>query len=312
MKRFLVIAVVFLLIVGSLFLYIKIDSARPKNFRVVFFNVGQGDSALINFDNGEKMLVDCGPDRSVLNKLGEALPFYDRRIDYLLITHPDNDHYGGCVEVLRRYDVKEVIMNDTEKNADPYWRVWQDYLAREKAVNKKIVQEEIMKIGGASLKFFFPGADFKPRNDNDRSLVFKLVFGGQKIFFAGDAEIPLEEALIDKYCGNDLEAVAIPPFQGGTQRGLPSAEEGEPPLNPSLVRRGGECPALSAEYLKSGHHGSDTSSGENFLRAVSPETVIISVGKNSFGHPSFRVLKRMERVGLEVWRTDEKGDIIIW
>lgn len=277
-----------LLILSGLFLYIQTDKSRPKNFRVVFFNVGQGDAAFINFDNGEKMLVDCGPDRSVLNKLGKSLPFYDRKIDYLLITHPDNDHYGGCVEVLRRYDVKEVIMNDTEKNEDPYWRVWQDYLAREKAVNKKIVQEEIMPIGGASLKFFFPGADFKPKNDNDHSLVFKLVFGGKKILFAGDAEILLEEALVEKYCGDGTTS------------------------DPSSIRRGEPCPALSAEYLKAGHHGSDTSSGENFLRAISPEIVIISVGKNSFGHPSFRVLKRMERAGLEVWRTDEKGDIIIW
>jgi len=93
----------------------------------------------------------------------------------------------------------------------------------------------------------------------------------------GDAEAPLENAMLDKYCVSTSTPMI--------------------------------CPKLRADVLKVGHHGSDSSSGELFLSAVSPRKAVISVGKNRFGHPSFRVLKKLQRSGAEVWRTDEAGNI---
>ena len=95
--------------------------------------------------------------------------------------------------------------------------------------------------------------------------------------FTGDAERPLENALRQKYC---LKAVNF-------------------------------CPQLQADVLKVGHHGSDSSSSEEFLAGVNPKEAVVSVGPNKFGHPSFRVLKKLERQGAQILRTDEEGDVMV-
>jgi competence protein ComEC len=97
---------------------------ETHHFKIVFLNIGQGDSALIQFANGQKMLVDCGPNAAVLEALGRNLPFYDRRIDYLIATHPDLDHYGGCVDIVKRYTLGEIITNGKSKDRDPYFQTW--------------------------------------------------------------------------------------------------------------------------------------------------------------------------------------------
>lgn len=259
----------------GLFLYIRF-SAEVK-FNVIFFDIGQGDAALITFDNGTKMLVDCGPDRTILNKLGKYLPFYDRTIDYLLITHPDNDHYGGCVDVLRRYQVKNIFTNGEQKINDEYWRVWRSYEAEEKAKMLTIKRPIILTVDDIKLEFISPDPSLileqTADSANNKSLVFRLRESGIDIMFTGDMETIVEDALVKKYCSSP------------------------------------DCPDLKADILKVGHHGSDTSSGEDFLDAVAPKAAIISAGHNSFGHPSLRVLRKLERVGALIWRTDEKGDV---
>ena len=85
------------------------------------------------------MLVDCGPDRKILSKLGSTMNFFDRTIDYLVITHPDRDHYGGCAAILQRYDVKNIFTNGDEKSGDPYWEDWQKNYLNE-TVDKKNIE----------------------------------------------------------------------------------------------------------------------------------------------------------------------------
>jgi len=279
-KKIIAVLVVCLAIAIGLYFYIQISEAQSKHFQITFFNVGQGDSALINFADGKKMLVDCGIDRTILQKLGEALPFYDRKIDYLLVSHPDADHYGGCPEVLKRYEVGTILTNGDNKTDDPYWPAWEKYSksAKEYRVIKAPSEEDI---AGTHFEFFNPDSSLplgaKYKSGNNLSTVFRLSVGNKKYLFTGDMESPVELSLLSTYCSST-------------------------PVN---------CPVLKSDYLKIGHHGSDTSSDEKFLEAVSPQVAIISVGKNSYGHPSFRVLKKLERIGAEIWRTDEKNDIII-
>ncbi|MBU1613235.1 MBL fold metallo-hydrolase, partial [Patescibacteria group bacterium] len=274
-KFFATLATSLVLIVG-LYFYVQVSEAESKVFKVTFLNVGQGDSALIRFSDGEKMLVDCGVNSKILEKLGEHLPFYDRVIDYLLITHPDSDHYGGCVDVLKRYDVKQVITNSDTKKGDSFWAVWEKYLEEENAVHKIISKPQVWEIDGAKIEFLSPdkslGLESKYEKGNNNSIVFRLVHGSESFLFMGDAELPVEMALINKYCASSTVEAS--------------------------------CPQIDADYLKVGHHGSDSSSDEKFLEAVSPATAIISVGKNSFGHPSFRILKKLERAEAEILRTD--------
>ena len=274
-----VAALAFIAIVIFLFLHWP---AKP-GYKIIFFNVGQGDSALIHFPNGAKMLVDCGPDRTILNKLGRYLPFYDREIEYLLISHPDLDHYGGCTDVLKRYKVNNIITNGEEKSGDSYWLVWKKYMDAEGAQTKVISAPVEMGIAGARLEFFSPNPlVVLPGNaeGNNSSIVFRLTYGTTTVFFTGDMEAVLEKELVSLFC----EFSSIKPMP---------------------------CPALHSGFLKVGHHGSDSSSDDSFLVSVNPDTAVISVGKNRYGHPSLRVLKKLERVGAQIWRTNELNDIIV-
>ena len=277
----IILAISALVIITALILLLaNIKLFREPVFQIIFFNVGQGDSALIRFADGEKMLVDCGPDKTAVGKLGEYLPFYDRTIDYLLITHPDLDHYGGCMDVLKRYRVKNIITNGDTKPDDSYYQIWDKYNRAENA-NEIIINNPITTvIAGASLKYLSPDADFNlgtASGGNNNSIVFLFKYNTTTILFTGDMETILEKEMINKNCSSS-----------------------------SLT-----CEQLDADYLKVGHHGSDSSSDEKFLDFVSPKYAIISVGKNSFGHPSLRTIRKLERVGAIIWRTDEKNDIII-
>lgn len=270
------------LVVAIILLSIKFFP-RGKNYRVIFFNVGQGDASLIRLPSGAKMLIDCGPDRTVLGKLGKYLPFYDRTLDYLVVSHFDADHYGGCVDVLQRYAVKKVYINGDEKPDDAYWKKWAIALRTENAEVKIVSAPASINDGTAKIDFLSPDQSFvsiAKSDSNNHSVVFRLTYGTTTVLYAGDMEAKLENELLLAECGTST--IFLQP-----------------------------CDALESDYLKVGHHGSDSSSGEAFLSAVRPKVSVISVGKNTFGHPSLRVVRHLERIGAEIWRTDLKNDIIL-
>ena len=277
----LVIVVVALLSAGGYVWYTKKAAAV---FQVIFLDVGQGDGTLITFSTGEKLLVDCGPDRKVVAELGKVIPFYDRTIDYLLVTHFDLDHYGGCVDVLERYDVKHIITNGITKPEDAYWQVWNVAREHERATTQVIEQAHRQVIGGQVFEFLSPDKHMVESirmGSNNASVVFRLFSPtGETFLFTGDIEAVVEDALVRRYC-HDKE--------------LPGAG----------------CKALRADILKVAHHGSDTSSREIFLSAVMPKVAVISSGRhNRFGHPSLRTIRHLERIGAAILRTDELGAIL--
>lgn len=278
-KKILLFAAIVLVLSLGLLMYFLIQEIQKHEFKVSFLDVGQGDATLIQFNNGEQMLVDCGKDRQILSRLGSTLPFYDRSIDYLLVTHPDLDHYGGCVDVLRNYAVKQIILNGHSKQ-DSFYEKFQRAVADENALVKIIQTPEVWKIASSTLEFLSPDKILamvvESDDSNNYSIVFRLTSASSSFLFTADMEMPLENALLNKYCTNTSTF---------------------------------DCPSLEAKVLKVGHHGSDTSSGEDFLKAVKPKEAIISVGKNTYGHPSLRVMRKLERAQVTVLRTDVVGSI---
>lgn len=285
MKRGLLVLFMICLVGLGGFFYYTISEQHRHEFKVWFLNVGQGDSALIQFTDGETMLADCGANKRVLGELGQVLPFYEHTIDYVLVTHPDLDHYGGCVDVLKRYYVKHIVVNGRGKPYDPYWREWDKAMREEGAEVVTTAIPTMWTVANDTLQFFSPDPalklDTKADDSNDYSIVFRLTHGAESFLFTGDMEIPLEQALLLKYC----------------------------PMSTSTV--GGNCSTLRSDVLKVGHHGSPGASSEDFLAAVHPKQAVISVGPNRFGHPSRRVLKHLERAGAKILRTDELGAILI-
>jgi len=244
-----------------------------KNLEVDFLDVGQGDAELIKTPAGQNILIDGGPDSSIIRRLGENLAWWDKKIDLMILTHPHDDHVTGLIDVLKRYRVKQILYTGVVHNA-PNYLSWLEQV-RDRKIKMVIIDrpQTISLANNCRLQIIYPLNSFLDRtmnNLNNSSIVMKLVYGQSSFLFLGDTEKEVEQELItDKI-------------------------------------------DLAAEVLKVAHHGSDTSSSQDFLEAVKPEFSVIEVGKdNDFGHPSLRVIKRLERVGAKVMRTDTNGTIRI-
>ena len=243
----------------------------PEELEVDFLDVGQGDAILIKSPFGQNILIDGGPDSKVIEGLGKNLPFWDKRIDLMVLTHPHDDHVTGLIEVIKRYSVKKILYTGVIHSA-PNYLAWLAVI-RERKIPLVIIDrpQKIVLGDDCYMEIIYPRKNFLAQetdNLNNSSIVARLVYGQTKFLLMGDAEIEVEKELLAD--GADL----------------------------------------SAQVLKVGHHGSDTSSGEEFLKAVSPQIAAIQVGKdNDFGHPSLRILKRLERAGAEILRTDKNGTI---
>lgn len=268
MKKKIGIIIGALAIAGACFGFI-IES-RPAGAEVVFFDVGQGDSAFIETPNHFQMLIDGGPDSTVLEKLGKEMPFWDRAIDFIVLTHPDSDHITGLLDVLKKYEVKNIlwtgILEGTAEEDE-----WLKLIKEEKAnviiaeAGEKIILQENPEIYFLVL---YPNENLERKeikdNANDASIVGKLVFEKKSFLFAGDISSKIEKQLSEN---------------------------------------------LNVNILKVAHHGSKYSTSVDFLQKILPEEAVISVGENSYGHPAPETLQRLENFGIKIHITKQEGDI---
>jgi competence protein ComEC len=241
-----------------------------SEFQVSILDIGQGDAILLEAPTGQVILVDGGPDKTVLRRLGEELPFWERRIDLLVLTHPHEDHLAGFNSILDRYTVGGVMITGVEAKSQAY----EHFL---ETINQKkiplLVAEKSFNLvfGEMRLEILYPQVSFKGNripNLNNSSIILRAVYREFEMLLTGDAE--------------EIEEKAI--LASGVN--------------------------IKADVLKAGHHGSETSSSEDFIKAVNPKLVVISSGQgNSYGHPSPRTLKRLERLAIPIRRTDQEGSI---
>lgn len=248
------------------------DLSNSQGIEVTFFNIGQGDSIFIETNDGYQILIDGGPDSTVLEKLAKEMPFYDRTLDLIILTHPEHDHMAGLIEVLKRYKVENILWTGVIRDTTEY-KEWQR-LIKEEGAEIFIAKYGLkIKLRDNYIDILYPFESLEAReieNSNDTSIIARLVFDANSFLFTGDAGIDVEDKLIE---GNIY---------------------------------------LDSDVLKVGHHGSKYSTGEVFLEAVSPELAVIQVGKNSYGHPTEEVLARLEKFAIKVLRTDLDGDIKIF
>ncbi len=237
--------------------------------KIDFLDVGQGSAILVEAPNNNQVLIDGGPSDAVLAKLGEALPLGDRKIELLILTHPDSDHLSGLVEVLRRYQVGKILESGIADSSAEY-QAWNDLITVKKIPVVFAGAGQTVKIAdNLAIKILYPlgkinGQTFK--NTNATSLVGKIIYGQNSVLFTGDAEEQTERPLL--MLGADL----------------------------------------AADILAVGHHGSKTSTSAEFLAAVAPSLAVIQVGaKNKYGHPTAEVLSRL--AGIDIFRNDLEGDI---
>ncbi len=252
---------------------------------VAFLNIGQGDAIFIDSPAGNQMIIDGGPGKAVLRELSAVMPFYDRSIDVMLATHADQDHVGGLPDVLGRYKVNLFMETSNPGPSSSFEEL--ERIVREREANNtitKILARRGMIVdlgGGAELHVLFPDRDPIGMETNMSSIVAELVYGDNEFMLTGDSPLQIEHYLVS------LEGALQGDFSGG------------------LISR------LKSDVLKPGHHGSKTSSSNEFIEAVNPEYAVISAGlKNKYGHPHQEVLDILNKYRIKILRTDRDGRII--
>jgi len=281
-KNYILITLIALFSLNILAWITAYNLSQPQPLEATFFDIGQGDAIFIETPQRHQILIDGGPGSIILEKLGKEMPFWDRSIDLIILTHPEHDHVAGLIEVLKRYKVENILWTGTVRDTSEY-NEWIRLIKNEGAKIKiaqapSDVYYRTEKVGqninrGAVLHILFPFENLEGKeikNTNNTSIISRLVFGENSFLFTGDAYKSVEKKLLEK--GIEIDS----------------------------------------SVLKVGHHGSKTSSLEEFIKEVSPEIAVISVGKdNLYGHPHQETLATLEKYGIKILRTDKNGDIKI-
>ena len=151
-------------------------------------DVGQGDAIFIETPSGNQILFDGGQDRKILEELGKVMPFYDRSIDLVILTHPHLDHAGGLLEVLKNYEVGELMDGGDNYNLAEYGEL-------KKLMEEKKIKYEVARRGlkisldkGISLLFLAPDKLVKSDNPHDNNVVSRLSYGRIDFLLMGDGE----------------------------------------------------------------------------------------------------------------------------
>lgn len=165
---------------------------------VTFFDVGQGDATHIRSSGGYDMLIDTGPDETVVSRLGRTMPYFDRTIELLVITHPHADHLSGFFSVIQKYDVKEIGMTGTTYES-PIYRNFLEEIQKRNLTTKIITNQEVEKIGDMSIHILWPPENYSSNNLNNTSIVLQIEQDGKKFLFMGDAEMEVENELVSQY-----------------------------------------------------------------------------------------------------------------
>lgn len=205
-NRNILILVSFLLIAGIIFTYQILNIEQGSG--IYFFDVGQGDSQLIEH-KGVQILIDGGPPKGMLiNELAETLPFYDRYIDIVVITHPQLDHFGGLIEVLKRYKVGLVLYTG-RKSKSQTAKDFEKYVRENKVQGLKVASGDKITFKEMKLKVLLPDSKTINYDDlNDSSIVLSGDINHKTMLFTGDIGQKVEKHIIDQVSSVDIYKVA--------------------------------------------------------------------------------------------------------
>ncbi len=261
-----------LLLSINIYLFYLDFKGFDKGLTFAMLDVGQGDAFFIESPTGTQILIDGGPPRKILSQLSRVMSPFDRTIDGIFITNPDQDHIGGFLDVLKVYKVDKVFEPGTYNDSKTY----QNLVKEIKNKNiPNILAKKGMRLdigGGIMIDILFPDRDVSFWDSNDGSIVARLSYGKTAVMLTGDSTTETEKIILAQYSKT----------------------------------------ALTSTILKVGHHGSRTSTSEAFVKAVSPEYALISDGKdNNYGHPHKDTLDTLTSFGAKIFRTDLLGTIIM-
>ena len=272
------------------------NSIVNAKLKVHFLDVGQGDCTFIELPNNETLMIDTGPYSSITNvkKYLEILGLKENEdIDYLILTHTDSDHIGSAKEIIESYNINNVFIPkvyskyELENNLNFYnYKLDNSSLWNEtvKSIYKNIDKENInynfkdIVIEDADSNFsliYYSPLEDNFSESNDYSPIIMLNYSSKKFMFVGDVSSNIEDDFLSYYS--------------------------------ELIKSN----YFDVDVLKVSHHGSKSSTTENFLNAVKPEIAIISCGEgNLYNHPNNETINRLTKINCKIYRTDVNSSIV--
>ena len=233
--------------------------------RVHFIDVGQADSAFIELGNGQTMLIDAG--RSGGDVVDYIRNLQYETIDYVVASHPHDDHIGGMATVLNSFNIGKMYMPKQAHTISAFTNMLDVIENNDIDLYTAKAGTNILSSGNINIDVLAPFSESNS-NLNNVSAVVRITYGKTVMLFTGDAEHVIENQLLHS--------------------------------------------GIDADVLKVGHHGAGSASSRSFIKEVSPEVAVISVGEgNSYGHPHADTLAILNEVGANIYRTDEQGTIVV-
>jgi len=278
------------ILIGIVLLFTYLFTLPDGKLHIVFCDVGQGDAAYIRTPSNQDMLIDGGPNDRVLTCLGNHMPFYDRTIDVVMLTHPQKDHLQGLISVIERYNVKYFVIGP-EGNETEGYNLLVENIKKENIPIRNLYQGDNFSLGDVNFAVLWPErgwvaahisptiSDLSYLSDsrvlglqtetdlNNFSYFMHLQYGSFDALFTGDGDIKIQPEI--------MKTTQLP----------------------------------DVDVLKFPHHGSKTGILPDFLDLVKPEMSVISVGNNSYGHPTKEAIDLLDSRAIEIKRTDLEGDI---
>lgn len=271
MKKIYILISVCVLALGGIFFY---EQAKFSDGRlhVVICNVGQGDAIFIRTPKGQDILIDGGRNSSVLACLSNNMPFWDRDIELVFATHPDADHIGGLESVFTSYKVLSFNTPKKMANTQVFSRL------------QRIIKEQ-----NIPLRYIYAG----DRYSLDSNVVLLSLWPTREY-------IDLDTGSFDTNTFSLVQVLSYGEFKTLLTGDIESKTLDSLFSSPSRI-----------DVLKVSHHGSKTGLDSQILSMLSPNLAVISVGSNSYGHPTAFILDLLKEFGVKTLRTDRSGEIEI-
>jgi competence protein ComEC len=263
-----------------------------NRMHMVVCNVGQGDGILI-YKKTTQILIDGGPDNKILNCLSEHVPFWDRKIDLVINTNPDKDHYQGFIDTFKAYEVGQFVWPGIRKSDQSFLEL-ENEIHKDSIPNAIVSQGQILKIEDIEFQIIWPTRDFLEANK---------AFSPESITTKENEQKVLGSVDTKNVATNEQSIVALLTY--GSFKAL---------LTGDIQDFGTDGAAASlktpVDVLKVPHHGSKNGLKQELLESAKPKLAIISDGRdNRFGHPHKETLDLLNNFGVKVLRTDQVGEV---
>jgi competence protein ComEC len=260
-----------LVFITSFVWYVEISEDHGRTMTIAFLDIGQGDAIFIQAPNGNTMIIDGGPSRVLLSALGRMLPFYKRSVNLIVNTNPDSDHYAGFIDLLERYNIGFEMEAGTISKTPTYQR-FENSLAEHHVAH------------------LFAKRGMRLVLDTVHQVYLDVLFPDQDV----------------SHLSSNDGSIVMKLTYGNTSVMLQGDATAK--VEDHLLALGDK---VQADILKAGHHGSRTSTTDEYVKAVAPTYAIISAGlDNSYGHPHIETITTLNKYHVQILKTMDRGTIV--